>query len=310
MGAIVRFKMKVFIVGNVAIDETFAVNRIPCEGESIFGTRVTTDLGGKGANQAIVFARSGVTAVLIAATGTDTKADMIRSFLIEEPVITRLIDIADKTSDSSIILKDGRGGNAIVTTVDCARSLDAEEITLRMTDANSGDLLVLQGNTNLATTKYLITKSLERDMQVILNPSPFEIGIEALMINVNTIFLNEHEAFQITGCQNNNAVKKLLEIGVETVVLSKGEKGLLLGTKAGIFTVPAHPCEVIDSTGAGDTLLAVALAASIFHKSNIGLRSLEIAAKAASLTVSRSGTLKAFPTKEELGHLIKGVNIT
>jgi len=86
--------------------------------------------------------------------------------------------------------------------------------------------------------------------------------------------------------------------------LSEGEKGLLLGTHAGIFSVPAHTCDVIDSTGAGDTLLAVALAAAILRQENIALRSLEVASRAAALTVSRSGTRMAFPTVEELERLL------
>lgn len=296
--------MKVFVVGNIAMDETIAVNRLPREGESIFGTRVSNDLGGKGANQAIVFARSGIPTILIAVTGTDMRADLMRSFLATEPMTTRLIQRPSLVSDSSMILKDETGGNAIVTTVDCAQSLDVAEIEERMTDAVSGDLMVLQGNLNLAATKQIIAKARKRDMQIVLNPSPFEVGIEALLIGVNILFLNHHEALQITGYQGIIAVQKLLERGIETVVLSMGEKGALLGTKAGTFTVHAHACDAVDSTGAGDTFLGVALAAAVLRQCNVDERALEIAAQAAALTVSRFGTRKAFPTEAELGKLL------
>ncbi|MGB3408119.1 MAG: PfkB family carbohydrate kinase [Jannaschia sp.] len=63
--------MKVFVVGNIALDQTLAVDRIPFEGESVFGRHVSSDLGGKGTNQAIVLARCGVETVLVAGLGTD-----------------------------------------------------------------------------------------------------------------------------------------------------------------------------------------------------------------------------------------------
>lgn len=304
MGTNARLAMKVFVVGNVAVDETFAVSRVPHEGESIFGTRLSTDLGGKGANQALILARCGIPTIFIAAVGSDAKGDLIHRCLNEEPVAARLVKTCSEASDSSIIIKDERGGNAIITTTDCSRLLNLEEIEKRMKDAIAHDILVLQGNISLATTQRLIAKARSRKMKIILNPSPFEIGIEVHLMNVNTVFLNQHEALQITGHQSSDAVEKLLTLGVETVVLSEGEKGLLLGTHAGIFSVPAHTCDVIDSTGAGDTLLAVALAAAILRQENIALRSLEVASRAAALTVSRSGTRMAFPTVEELERLL------
>ena len=47
-----------------------------------------------------------------------------------------------------------------------------------------------------------------------------------------------------------------------------------------------------------------ALAAAILRQENIALRSLEVASRAAALTVSRSGTRMAFPTVEELERLL------
>lgn len=297
--------MKAFVVGNIAIDETFAVKQLPCEGESIFGTKVSTDLGGKGANQAIILARSGIPTVLIAAIGGDAQADRMNSILAEEKVILRLIEMTGLESDRSIVVKDDAGGNANITTVDCARSLDACDIDEKMGDAAAGDLLVLQGNLNMSTTKQVIASAQKRNMRVVFNPSPFEVGIEALLIDVGCVFLNQHEAFQITGCQNETALQNLLERGIETVVLSRGEKGALLGTNKGIYSVPALACRVVDSTGAGDTLQGVALASAALRQCAIDVRAVEIASRAAALTVARYGTRTAFPTEAELLQLLR-----
>lgn len=296
--------MKAFVVGNIAMDETFAVERLPCEGESIFGTQASTDLGGKGTNQAIVLARCGIETVLVAATGADAQAERMRSVLAQERVIPRLKTISRLPSDRSIVIKDAAGGNANITTVDCAKSLSAEDVFERMADADAGDLVVLQGNLAVSTTGQVIAMAKKRDMQVVLNPSPLEAGIESFLAEVNTLFLNQHEALQITGFRGNAAVRDLLGCGIETVILSQGGKGALLGTPAGISTVSATACNVVDTTGAGDTLQSVALAAAALRACTVDVRTLEIATRAAALTVSRFGTRRAFPSEAELQDLM------
>ena len=295
--------MKVFVVGNIVADQTYSVGRLPNEGESVLGRKISVDLGGKGANQSIILARSDISTILIAAIGDDTQANQLSERLATEPVVPRLIQIPNTASDSSIIIKDGTGKNVIVTTVDCARSLKFSDVEQKMTDAASGDLLVLQGNLELAITKQIIATARKRGMKIVLNPSPFENGIELLLADLDTLFVNQHEAYQITGCEGPVAVQKLLEFGIKTVILSMGEKGALLGTASEVLSVPAQTCHVVDSTGAGDTLQSVAIASAILRRSCIDLVALKIAAQAAAFTVSRHGATAAFPTQTELKSL-------
>ena len=295
--------MKVFVVGNIVADQTYSVGRLPNEGESVLGRKISVDLGGKGANQSIILARSDISTILIAAIGDDTQANQLRERLATETVVPRLIQIPNTASDSSIIIKDGTGKNVIVTTVDCARSLKVSDVEQRMTDASSGDLLVLQGNLELAITEKIIATAQKRGMKIVLNPSPFENGIELLLAELDTLFVNQHEAYQITGCEGPVAVQKLLEFGIKTVILSMGEKGALLGTASEVLSVPAQTCHVVDSTGAGDTLQSVAIASAILRRSCIDLVALKIAAQAAAFTVSRHGATAAFPTQTELKSL-------
>jgi ribokinase len=295
--------MKVFVVGNIVADQTYSVGRLPNEGESVLGRKISVDLGGKGANQSIILARSDISTILIAAIGDDTQANQLSERLATEPVVPRLIQIPNTASDSSIIIKDGTGKNVIVTTVDCARSLKVSDVEQKMTDAASGDLLVLQGNLELAITKQIIATARKRGMKIVLNPSPFENGIELLLADLDTLFVNQHEAYQITGCEGPVAVQKLLEFGIKTVILSMGEKGALLGTASEVLSVPAQTCHVVDSTGAGDTLQSVAIASAILRRSCIDLVALKIAAQAAAFTVSRHGATAAFPTQTELKSL-------
>jgi len=301
--------MQVFVVGNIVIDETYSVDRIPVEGESVLGGKVSSDLGGKATNQAVILGRCGIPTTLIAGVGADAQAARIRSRIAVEPVSARLIEINGRASDTSIVLTDGQGANAIVTTVDCARSLPFESVTASMTYAAAGDLAMLQGNLSLSSTSRIIEFARGRGMIVALNPSPFEAGIERLMPGLDILFLNQHEARLIIAKDGEAAVQELLDMGIGTVVLTLGERGALLGNREGIVAVPAHACDVVDGTGAGDTLQSVAIASSLLRKTTLDVRALEVAAQAAALTISRPGTADAFPTELELSHLLDSATL-
>lgn len=73
---------------------------------------------------------------------------------------------------------------------------------------------------------------------------------------VDVLLINEGESKMLTGKQNAIAAShELLKMGPETVVIKRGEYGLVLNhIEKGLFLLPAFPiAEVIDPTGAGDT---------------------------------------------------------
>ncbi|PVW80913.1 ribokinase, partial [Klebsiella pneumoniae] len=52
--------MRVYVTGNITVDETWSIPDIPKKGASIHGVKVSQDIGGKGANQAIILSRCGI----------------------------------------------------------------------------------------------------------------------------------------------------------------------------------------------------------------------------------------------------------
>ncbi|PLO23901.1 ribokinase, partial [Klebsiella pneumoniae] len=67
---------------------------------------------------------------------------------------------------------------------------------------------------------------------------------------------------------------------------------------------PAVPAEALDTTGAGDTFLAVMLASALLRGVAPDALALAHASRAAAITVSRRGTLSAFPGSRELAALL------
>jgi sugar/nucleoside kinase (ribokinase family) len=80
-------------------------------------------------------------------------------------------------------------------------------------------------------------------------------ALEKTMSKVDLIVINEAEARQFTREANLvKAARAILSLGPRTIVLKRGEYGVLMITRDVIFAAPAYPLEnVFDPTGAGDT---------------------------------------------------------
>ncbi|MBM3308913.1 MAG: sugar kinase [Candidatus Altiarchaeales archaeon] len=76
-----------------------------------------------------------------------------------------------------------------------------------------------------------------------------------LLKKVDGVFMNEGEAREY--CKTPNLIaagRKLLNLGVEKVVIKKGESGAIFMSDKEFFSAPAYPLEVVkDPTGAGDS---------------------------------------------------------
>ncbi len=76
-----------------------------------------------------------------------------------------------------------------------------------------------------------------------------------LLRRIDILTLNDEEARMLTGEQNLvKAGRAILKMGPKTVLVKRGEYGVLQFSEDGLFAVPAYPLEEVhDPTGAGDT---------------------------------------------------------
>jgi len=80
-------------------------------------------------------------------------------------------------------------------------------------------------------------------------------GLSRVLPRVQILLCSDGEARLLTGEQNLvKAGRAILKMGPSTVLIKRGEYGVLQFSKEGMFAVPAYPLEeVVDPTGAGDT---------------------------------------------------------
>ncbi len=83
------------------------------------------------------------------------------------------------------------------------------------------------------------------------------------------------------------------KLGLEALLLTRGEDGMTLFSKSGIKTVAAEAREVFDVTGAGDTVIA---AMAVMLGAGAGMEAaMRIANRAAGIVVGKLGTATATP---------------
>jgi ribokinase len=297
--------MPAVVIGNIAFDETLRVPSLPQAGETLLANTSSTDLGGKGANQAVVLGRCGVPTRLVARIGSDALAMRLRALLAAEPLdLSGLIEI-DAPADRSIVLLTDSGENAIVSIIVPAAPFSNAELTAALRGCSTDDLLLLQGNLTEAVTGEALRIGRARGLRAVFNPSPVAQGFTALWSLVELVVLNALEARQLTAETDPVAAARAIHAaGARRVAVTLGAHGALLCQADGITCVSAVPVAVVDTTGAGDTFTSV-LAASLLIRALSPAAALAAASRAAALTVSRPGTLAAFPTEQELAEILR-----
>jgi len=80
-------------------------------------------------------------------------------------------------------------------------------------------------------------------------------ALQKVLEKVDIAIINEGEARQFAKEANLvKAARKILALGVKTLIIKRGEYGVLMFNGSSVFAAPAYPLEeVFDPTGAGDT---------------------------------------------------------
>ena len=94
------------------------------------------------------------------------------------------------------------------------------------------------------------------------------------------------------------AARELLAAGPQAVVLKLGSRGAMMLSKEYETILPGFPVEVVDTTGAGDAFsgtLSVAIAGGLPLEEAV-----RHANAAGALTVTRFGTMRVMPTRQEI----------
>lgn len=302
--------MTLFVIGNVTEDIVFGLPRLPSDGETLIAVSRIVDIGGKGLNQALIAARSGMKVRLVTAIGHDDAGRRARDLIAAEPFDAVLIE-KDTATDQSIIAVAQSGENHIISSAFSASALSATEVIAAIDDAVSGDQLLMQGNLSHATTLDVLQWARSRGLRTTVNPSPIRWDYDRIWPLVDRVILNRTELHALTGCTEvDDGIAALAVRGLSEIIVTLGADGAVLVAGDGRTVVTAAIAKVVDTAGAGDTFCGVFIAAEYLLQDSTA--AMQLAARAAAITIGRSGTWSAFPSTGEItaifGLTTKGIN--
>ncbi|MBX5041244.1 ribokinase [Rhizobium lentis] len=298
--------MTIHVVGNVCVDSSFRLERLPQSGETLNATTAGEGLGGKGANQAVAAARTGASVTLWAPLGRDAAGDGMESLLSSEISDLRLSRL-DLPSDRSVILIDRHGENVIITAAACAEAFNPLTMCPLASTWSAGDMLLMQGNLGADVTVQCLEAARRAGLFTVLNPSPLASDAPDLSA-VSLLIINRPEAEALTGeTSADRAADRLRARGAATLIVTLGSEGALVLDASSRLHIPAEKREAVDASGAGDCF-AGTLAGLLAQRATLA-DAARLATRAAGIAVGRAGTLASFPTSAELAALTKTLKL-
>ena len=296
---------KIIVVGSSNTDMVVKVPNIPAPGETVMGSEFMTIPGGKGANQAVSAARAGGDVVFITCVADDGFGKKSMENYRKEGINTSYIKVVQGVhSGIALISVAADGENSIAVAPGANHLLLAEDIyNLRKTFTGAGIVLV-QLEIPHETVHAVADVAGEEGIPLILNPAPAAKLPSGLLKKVSIITPNETEAALLTSFTEINSdtipqiARDLYDIGIETVMITLGSKGVYLLDSNFQGMIPGYSVRAVDTTAAGDVFNGT-LAYALSHDETTR-HAIDFAQRAAAISVTRMGAQPSAPRFSEI----------
>jgi ribokinase len=291
--------MTIYNLGSINIDMLYQVAHLPAPGETLAADTYSQGLGGKGANMSVAAARAAARVKHIGAIGPDGRWAVAR--LLEYGVDTKhIVEMAGATGHAIISL-DEAGENSIVLWAGANRLIGADQIGLALSEANTGDTLMMQNETTGQVDAAKMAKKL--GLKVVYAAAPFEANaVISLLPYIDLLVLNEVEAKQLEA-----AIGDPLEaLNIKNVIVTLGSEGCrwYANSAQAVTDFEAIKVDAIDTTGAGDTFTGYVVAA--LDRGMVMEQAIDLATQAGALMVTRLGTADVIPDLKEVQEAKRG----
>jgi ribokinase len=279
------------------------VESVAREGESVLGWGYNEPLdGGKATNQAFAAARLGAPVAFVSIVGDDRHGRRVMHELGRAGVDVKGVEVVQGPTDLGFVMLPPSGIPGIVSAQQLSLLMDPEFVNRASTAIERAGVVVCQLEAPLETARAAFSLARRRGAITILNPSPAREIDPELRALVDVLVPNEHEAATLVGygaAPDELAAALALTWAPATVIVTAGALGAWVALPGAIVRrVPAPDVAAVDTTGAGDAFIG-ALATRLRVGSDLD-GAVEYAVAAASISVTRAGTIPAFPTAAEV----------
>jgi ribokinase len=297
---------KILVVGSSNTDMVIKAQHLPMPGETVLGGSFFMNPGGKGANQAVAIARLGGQVAFVCKTGNDIFGYQSHQLFEEEGIdISHVFSDANSPSGVALITVDERAENCIVVASGANANLLPADLAKVEEAIDIAGFILMQLEIPIETVEFVAEMAAAKNKKVILNPAPAQALSGRLLQNLHLITPNETEAELLSGIKISDrdsaekAAKKIVEMGVDHVIITLGSKGAFVYGDGVCEMVAAWPVKAIDTTAAGDIFNGALVVALAENRSLID--AVHFACKAAAISVTRVGAQSSAPYRNEVG---------
>ena len=282
------------------------------------GTERKAVVGGGPANTAKALAKLGIDAQFIDGISTDKYGQMALKQLHKDGVLLDFVKFSDKPTCLAIVSLNEAGGASYEFVIEGTATFDFSATWLPDPVANKPSLLhigtLVTAIEPAASVLFEWAEKVAKVSPVVFDPNirpavmsdraEYVKQVERWVSISSSVKVSDDDIYWLyPGVELDQVANKWLSMGPELVVVTFGDKGLTGYRKNEKVEVDAKKVVVADTVGAGDTVGAILVEAIIEDGLDklTGMRlsvMLDRAAKAAAITVSRTGALP--PSKAEI----------
>jgi len=289
------------VIGSTMMDLTVYADILPAAGETRFGESFTTGFGGKGANQAVIAARTGAKVTMITGIGKDGFGDESLQNFKNCQMDTSSVLRLDTHTGVAHIWVDGQGQNRISIVPGANFALTPQDGIDEVNKLKNVSVLIAQCEIPQEVTLAAFRTAQELGITTILNPAPYQPLTDDLLELTDWLIPNEIEFAELDNAHrapdSDEIIASLRSKGRTIVTL--GSEGAALVTLDGkVKRFSAKKVSAVDTTGAGDCFIgafAAALASGASEESAV-----QFGSDCATKSVMRKGAQSSYPNLNEM----------
>ena len=298
--------MKVLSFGSLNFDHVYQMDHFVMPKETTSSLSYSRGFGGKGLNQSIALAKSGLDVYHAGRVGFDGQPFI--DYLQEYGVKVDYLKKDEETATGHAIIQVSHSENCIILYGGANQLIDEAQIDEVLTHFEQGDLLLIQNE--ISSLTYLITKAHEKGLRIAFNTAPMDEKVFSYPLDLIDIFVvNEVEGKGLANVSSNRVEDVIAGLQKtypnKEIILTVGSLGSYYIFGETVIHQEAYRVDAVDTTAAGDTFTGFYLA-SILRGEEVNT-ALRIAAKASSITVTKEGAAKSIPTLEQVLESMKNV---
>jgi ribokinase len=292
---------KIAVIGSTMMDLTVYADILPAAGETRFGESFTTGFGGKGANQAVMAARTGAKVSMITGIGNDGFGDESLENFKKCQMDTKSVLRLDTHTGVAHIWVDGQGQNRISIVPGANFKLTPQDAIDQVKKLENVSVLIAQCEIPQEVTLAAFRTAQELGITTILNPAPYQPLTDDMLELTDWLIPNEIEFAELDSAHRtpdtDEVIASLRRKG-RTIVTLGSEGAALVTTDGKVKRFTAKKVSAIDTTGAGDCFIG-AFAAAIGSGASED-SAVQFGIDCATKSVTRKGAQSSYPKLEEI----------